>query len=118
MNNLQEISTVQGIVNSVRLFLHSDIGNDKVCILVEGPEDVKIYSNFFKKVNSRISIRKSRGKSNVEKALEILSKETTHAIGVCDADFDHLNNKTNLIESLFVTDYHDIEMTILYFLDA
>ncbi|GHV48730.1 hypothetical protein AGMMS49546_39420 [Spirochaetia bacterium] len=121
MNNPQETRTVQGIVNSVHLFLHTDIGNRKVCILVEGPHDVKTYSNFFKEVKSKVMIRKGKGKSRVKEALKILSKDkkyAKHAIGICDADFDHLDNKKNDIESLFVTDYHDIEMTFLHFSDV
>jgi hypothetical protein len=118
MNNPQETRSTQGIVNSVHLFLRTDMGNHKVCILVEGSPDVKIYSNFFKEVKSRIMIIRGKGKPRVIEVLKILSKETTHAIGICDADFDHFDNKKDDVESLFVTDYHDIEMTILYFLDV
>jgi hypothetical protein len=39
-------------------------------------------------------------------------------IGICDADFNHLENKSPSIGNLFFTDYHDIEMTMLSFDDV
>ena len=73
MNNPQETRSAQGTVNSVRLFLRTDIGNHKVCILVEGSPDVKIYSNFFKEVKSRVMIIRGKGKPRVIEVLKILS---------------------------------------------
>nr|VFK45243.1 MAG: Protein of unknown function (DUF4435) [Candidatus Kentron sp. TC] len=42
-----------------------------------------------------------------------LSRETKRIIGIRDADFLHLEGKTETPENIFVTDYHDAEMMII-----
>jgi hypothetical protein len=118
MNNPQETRTVQGIVKSVQLFLRSDIGSKRVCVLVEGLDDSRIYSRFFKDVKTNVMVIKSAGKPRMTESLQILSVKTRQAIGICDADFSHLDRNYPVIGNIFLTDYHDIEMTIFSFTDV
>jgi hypothetical protein len=118
MYNPQETRTVESIVKSVRLFLYSDLGGKRICILVEGSEDAKIYSQFFKNVRTNVMVIRSTGKPKTEEAMQILSTETRRAIGICDADFFHLDKDYPAIANIFFTDYHDIEMTMLKFTDV
>jgi hypothetical protein len=118
MNNPQETRTVQGIVRSVELFLRSDTGSKRICVLVEGPDDSRIYSRFFKNVKTNVMVIKSTGKPKTIESLQILLVKTRRAIGICDADFSHLDRNYPVIGNIFLTDYHDIEMTMLSFTDV
>jgi hypothetical protein len=118
MSNPQKTRTVQGIVRAVQLFLRSDMGSGRVCILVEGSDDAKLYSGFFKNVRTCVMVVKSAGKSRMEESLRILLNETNRAIGICDADFSHLDKNYPAAANIFLTDYHDIEMTMFGFADV
>jgi hypothetical protein len=66
-------------------------------------------------------IIKSAGKPKTEEALRILpnkTKRTKQVIGICDADFYHLDKDYPVLTNIFFTDYHDIEMTMLHFTDV
>jgi hypothetical protein len=121
MNNPQKTRTPESIAQSAANFLHSDKGNERVCIFVEGSDDAKIYPQFFKDIKTRAMVIKSTGKQKMEEALRILPNKTNkakQAIGICDADFYHLDEDYPIIANIFFTDYHDIEMTMLYFTDV
>ena len=50
------------------------------------------------------------GKGGVEKALNDLANEWQLLVGICDADFLHLENKPSPLPNLFLTDAHDLEL--------
>ena len=104
-------------INKIRLSLRHDTGKDLIWILVEGKNDTKIYSKFINGNNAEIDFV-GGGKIELEKALKTLIEETKQVIGIRDADFLHLKNKVASLENLFLTDYHDIEMTMLSFEDV
>jgi hypothetical protein len=121
MNNPQQARTPESTAQSAANFLHSDKGNERVCIFVEGSEDAKIYPQFFRDVKTRVMVIKSAGKPKMVEALRILPNKTNKAkqvIGICDADFYHLDKEYPALTTLFLTDYHDIEMTMLHFTDV
>jgi hypothetical protein len=115
MNNPQRTRKIQSIVRSVMLFLRTDIGNKRVCVLVEGSNDSRLYPKFFRDVKTRVMVIKSSGKQKALEALKILADRTKKAIGICDADFDHLEKSYPSLNAVFFTDCHDIEMTMLNF---
>jgi hypothetical protein len=92
--------------------LNSDVGRNFVYVLVEGVDDCKIYSKFFDKKTSSIEFV-CGGKGQTILALEGLNTITKKILGICDADFRHLENDYPSIPNLFFTDCHDIEMTML-----
>jgi hypothetical protein len=98
------------LINVIRLKWNSPIGVDRVCILVEGQEDYRVYGKLFDATASWLE--PTGGKDSLKTILERLTKETKQIIGIQDADFSHLENKEPEIEGLFFTDYHDIEMTM------
>jgi hypothetical protein len=57
----------------------------------------------------------SHGKPKMLEALEILANHTKQAVGICDADFFHLEKNYPSLNNIFFTDYHDMEMTMLNF---
>ena len=49
----------------------------------------------------------------MRKAVETLAKETKQVIGIRDADFLHLENKSESVPFLYLTDYHDAELMMI-----
>jgi hypothetical protein len=102
-----------GIINSVLEYLHNQKNTGNVVILVEGLDDKEIYSNFF--VPDIVYLRHCTGKSDLQRSLSGLLDKTNQVIGIRDADFCNLENIKPENQNLFFTDFHDIEMTMLYF---
>lgn len=102
-----------GIINAVLMYLNTEKTVERVAVLVEGPDDEKIYRNFFQHDTTQTFV--CTGKSDLQKALSGLLDKTNHAIGIRDADFCNLENVKPENCNLFFTDGHDIEMTILGF---
>lgn len=94
---------------------HHEANESKVFVIVEGSDDEKIYRLFMDEQKVTFYVA-----GNCLHVVEILKELKTHQffndrlIGIKDADFDHvLHRNYSDIENLFLTDYHDIEMTIL-----
>jgi hypothetical protein len=102
-----------GIINSVLEYLRTEKTADKVAILVEGPDDVKVYRKFFDQTMTELF--PCIGKEDLQKALLELLTKAKHVIGIRDADFCNLENIKPAYPNLFFTDGHDIEMTMLGF---
>jgi hypothetical protein len=103
----------QGVVNAVLVYLSTEKTTRQVAVLVEGPEDAKVYRKFFDQNMTQLFV--CTGKDALQKYLQELLFKTKQAIGIRDADFSNLENAKPAISHLFFTDYHDLEMTILYF---
>jgi hypothetical protein len=113
-NSLQDSLSPRDVIDQIILSLNSDIGNDIVYILVEGKDDCKIYKKLFDEKNVNIEFVPG-GKGSVYTALNELNNITRQIIGICDADFNHLQKTLSPFHNLFFTDFHDIEMTMLSF---
>jgi len=115
-NSLQGSLNARDAIDQIILSLNSDIGKDKVYILVEGKDDCRIYRKLFD--SKKASLEDVHGKGNVFAVLNELNNITRQTIGICDADFNHLQKTLSPIHNLFFTDFHDIEMTMLSFDEA
>lgn len=81
-------------------------------IYCEGPSDAKLYGKFTEPNRCQIIIAHNR--INVVEACRILEADNfVGAIGIVDADFDHLEEKTLGVSSVFQTDMHDGECFML-----
>lgn len=100
-------------INDIKLSLRSEMTKDTIWILVEGIDDCKIYPKFFDSEKTKVEYV-CGGKPQLIKAIKELSKDSKQVIAIADADFDHLEKK-HRIRNLFLTDKHDIEMTMLSF---
>ncbi|HHF3826057.1 TPA: DUF4435 domain-containing protein [Haemophilus influenzae] len=111
-----------GILNSLDKFdkcneillISNSIGyRDKFFVLLEGITDVKFFNKHFS--SEKISFFSVySGKSEViESTNYLLSKGLDKVFGVCDADFDHIDNK--FYDNIYLTDFHDVEM---FFIDS
>lgn len=80
-------------------------------LIVEGEDDMKLYSNFIN--TSKCNIRFARGKPNVLDVMTtLLTKGINKAIAIIDADFDHIY-KNKYMRTIFTTDVHDLELMII-----
>jgi hypothetical protein len=116
MTNLRNAPNINSISGTIKSIFSTKRGRKKVFILIEGLDDRKIYPKFFDA--TKVIFVYTGGKKNLLGALEKSMQITKRVIGICDADFNHLENKSPSIENLFFTDYHDIEMTVLSFDDV
>jgi hypothetical protein len=112
-SNLQGYINAQDAVDQIRLSLNSPMGNSLVYVLVEGTYDSRLYSKFFNTQNASVEFV-GGGKEQLVKALNSLITITQKVIGICDADFRHIDNDYPNVPCLFFTDCHDIEMTMLH----
>ncbi len=89
--------------------------DNQVIILVEGDSDSRFYKNYFHKKICKIKFPMggNNNKANAIKTLEKLTEEDYKVIALLDADFDHLEKKKLLYDTLFLTDTHDLETMIL-----
>ncbi|KJR40975.1 hypothetical protein MCHI_003134 [Candidatus Magnetoovum chiemensis] len=100
------------VLASIRLQLRDKSAANKVWIIVEGETDQRLFSNLIKPHHVEFEI----APAGVNSLLEIVStllKETKRILGIRDADFLHLDGKSNTAENIFLTDFHDAEMMII-----
>lgn len=87
----------------------------KVFVLVEGPDDEIIYRTFIDK--EKVKFYQTKNCLYIVELLRSLKNNSSFAnrlIGIKDADFDHILNRSYPdLDNLFLTDNHDIEMTML-----
>lgn len=115
--SMKEYLDENDTVNSIRLQLRHHAGIDKVWILVEGETDQKLFSKLIN--GDRVEVEISHGGVNcLLNIVSVLVKETNRILGIRDADFLHLEGKTENHKNIFLTDFHDAEMMIISCDDA
>ena len=112
MASLRECVESQDLKAEIRLSLRSKPGRDKIWILVEGIDDEKVYSKFFRK--DRVKIKEVPGSClMIGTVVPELNDESGQVIGIKDADFIRLHGENVLHGAIFITDQHDLEMMML-----
>jgi len=111
-NSLRETSNeLSSKLVAIRLILKHPSNEEKVLVLLEGETDIRLFKKLFD-LNC-VEVESLNGKEKVIQALQKLQEEGyQHVIGIKDADFDHLE-ETQKIENLFITDYHDMEVSMI-----
>ena len=91
--------------------IRGKLEDKKVVIAVEGRDDLRIIKKLF---NRDVVIVPTKG---VDMLLRIDTSLydyfPNNFISIKDADFDHLNNTPTIHDHVFVTDKHDMEMTMI-----
>ncbi|MBN2089419.1 DUF4435 domain-containing protein [candidate division KSB1 bacterium] len=100
------------VINSIRLQLRHSSGLNKIWVIVEGESDQKLYSKLINNENVEIEIPYS-GVTGLLTAVSTLLKETDRILGIRDADFLHLEGKSETPAHIFLTDFHDTEMMLI-----
>lgn len=107
----QDIS-YQDHIDALRLNLRHYKSRGETFVLVEGISDVRFYKKFFNHSTTTVEFI-SGGVARLEQCVQELSSEFPLVIGIRDADFIRLNGISYNKRNMFLTDCHDMEMTIL-----
>lgn len=97
-----------GATAHIILELNHPLNACSVVVVVEGDTDVPFYKRFL----DHTSIYEVMGVNSVEKVLHDIGADYPNLIGIKDADFTRVHHCPSSLESLFLTDGHDIEMMI------
>lgn len=81
-------------------------------VLVEGDSDIRLFRKLFDTDKCKVEYIPG-GKLKVEECVVTLLEDYALIVGVLDADFSHLNEANEEKANVFLTDFHDIEMTML-----
>ena len=107
----QQDVTYQDKLDELRLDISHPNSRGIVFVLLEGETDIRLFRKLF---NSDCKVENiPGGNSKVEEATEELSNIYHLVIGIRDADFIKLNNIEYSKANMFLTDFHDIEMTLI-----
>lgn len=114
-NTILEASGLQEKITEIIGMSNHAANEGKVFIIVEGSDDEKIFRNFldeqkvvFYVANNCLYV------VELLRSLKINQVFKDKLIGIKDADFDHILHRNYPdLDNLFLTDYHDIEMTIV-----
>lgn len=113
-NTVTERATLVTKIQEIKSMCRHEMYKNKVIVIVEGDDDKKIFEKFIDTEKAVLYAAKSC--ILVAKVVERLNERTEfndRVIGIKDADFDHILRKDHRIPNLFVTDSHDIEMTLI-----
>ena len=107
---------MKGYLNATRLITKLKMlrsgKKSRSFIVVEGITDLRLYSKFIDPDLCSIIIADS--KQNVRTCIEACNEEGVNGIiGIIDADFSRLEEKSREIPNLFMTDAHDLECMLL-----
>lgn len=111
---IKEDITDQDQINALKLDIENPIREQEVYICFEGETDVQLFRKFFTRDNCLLEYVPG-GKSGVEKFVTERSGKIPLTIGIRDADFLHLENKSSSHTNIFLTDSHDMEMVLVSF---
>ena len=106
--------TAGASVFEVRLLLSTIQGSGKICVVVEGADDIKAYGGLFD--NSKVTFHPTGSCALIPNTMDLVCQDVQlkdSVIGIKDADFDHLMGKMYNNSNLFLTDTHDIETLML-----
>lgn len=107
-------SDPNAVINDFRMSV-SHPQYERITLYVEGQSDIMLFRNI---VNEDIiKLIPLEGKKNVIDVMKgLYSDYSDRVYAVCDADFDHIKGEaqTHLAYGVLVTDYHDIEIMMLF----
>lgn len=104
--------TYQDKFNELRLDISHPNSRGINFVLVEGESDIKLFRKLFDSTRCKVETIPG-GKEKVEQCVENLSEKYKLVIGIRDADFINLSATEYTKTNMFLTDCHDIEMTML-----
>ncbi len=110
----EDISDVEKMTE-LRLDASNPLSKGKIFVLVEGDDDCKIFKRL---LASHCKVETfSGGVEKLQECVQILVGDSNFRgliIGIRDADFLYLEGKTSSLPELFLTDFHDLEMMMVY----
>ncbi|NNM85336.1 MAG: DUF4435 domain-containing protein [Phycisphaerales bacterium] len=105
---MREYLNADGHANTVRLL--QDVFKGPICV-IEGDSDRKVYIRLF----DRQQVRHVCAGPFVKAVVQRLNATATAGVfGIMDADFCRLDGNCSSTDNLFLTDYHDLEVELLF----
>jgi len=104
--------TYQQKLNQLRFDIEHPNNQGINFVLVEGDSDIRLFRKLFDSEKCKVEYIPG-GKFKVEECVTELLQEHTLIVGILDADFSHLEETNEDKFNVFLTDFHDIEMTML-----
>jgi hypothetical protein len=112
--DLQKNLNAKDVVGSINLDMASPVNKQKVWIIVEGNDDLKLFRKLIDGSSSNVSIEESYGgKTELIKIVSEFIDKNDRVIGIRDADFIHFDGNNESTNNIFLTDYHDAEMMMI-----
>ena len=103
--------TYQDKLNELRLDL-AHPNSDGICfVLLEGETDIRLFRKFFNLENCKVE-NIPGGNPKLEAAVFELVNIYELVFGIRDADFIHISTIPYSNKNMFLTDYHDMEMSL------
>lgn len=99
--------------NEIRLLLKHPSHKNNLFIVLEGETDIRLFRSLL--TRDRVSLESVDGKADLLRVVQALRQDALPIIGICDADFDHINGLAKSREAVGVclTDLHDAEMMLI-----
>lgn len=104
--------TYQDKLNELRLDLSHPNSNGICFVLLEGETDIRLFRKFFNLENCKVE-NIPGGNPKLEAAVSGLVTIYELVIGIRDADFSNIETIPYSNKNIFLTDYHDIEMSLI-----
>lgn len=110
---MQQYITYENKIDELILDARHPQSKNKVFILVEGEDDLKLYGKFFNDICKIEPI--PGGVIKLEQGLADIPRfvKTINLIGIRDADFLHIEGFESILPNLFLTDTHDTETMMI-----
>jgi hypothetical protein len=97
-------------INELRLDVSHPNSSGRVFVFLEGDSDVRLYRKLFNTEVAKIEVIPG-GKNKLQEGMIELQKNYPLIIAIRDADFLHYDGEEFQVAGLFLTDYHDLEIS-------
>jgi hypothetical protein len=104
--------TYQDKLNELRLDISHPNNKGTTFVLVEGESDIRLFRKLFNLDHCKVEAIPG-GNFKVEDCVGELVNFYPFVIGIRDADFIYLNDKSYSKINMFLTDFHDMEMLLI-----
>ncbi len=101
-------------LNELRLDISHPNSNGISFILLEGDTDIRLFRKLFNLNNCKVE-NIPGGNKKLEECVQTLVNIYPLIVGIRDADFIRINETEYSLNNMFLTDLHDIEITMLNF---
>lgn len=114
-NTVLENTNAETFIEEIRLNLNNNINDNRIIVLVEGYDDMKVYQKFFD--TEKVDMQPVNTCHKIIGVMPLVCSDTMlkeRVIAIKDADFDHLMSVTYPDSpNMFLTDTHDIETMMM-----
>ncbi len=104
--------TYQDKIDELMLDMSHPNNHGQLFIFVEGESDIRLFRKFFNLDNCKVESIPG-GNTKLEEGVRVLTRSYPLVFGIRDSDFIRLGSIEYNQTNMFLTDLHDIEMTLI-----